>query len=297
MADHGSARLRELLFSRCDVDAIVGFDNRDGVFAVHRSIRFLLLTATGGTADARRSPAALASGIRPRSSPAGPENDDVVVSGPGHSRILERLTGPDLALPEFISRLDVTIAERAAALFRPLGDAAGWAARFGRELNATDDRESLVARRAAACRSSRENRSSRSASTSAGARWSIAPAPPTGCSAAGIAGWRLAYRDVASATNRTTLIAAMLPPAPQRHTRCSACARPLPRRAQHFLCGLFNSFVVNYLVRLARDHARHDGDRRATADPDARRGSGCVREIVQHRGRLSAVRLKADPRP
>ena len=29
------------------------------------------------------------------------------------------------------------------------------------------------------------------------------------------------------------------------------CLRtPLPSPAQHFLCGLFNSFVVNYLVRL-----------------------------------------------
>src|SRR5205823_14052769 len=61
---------------------------------------------------------------------------------------------------------------------------------------------------------------------------------------------RLAYRDVASATNRVTLIAAVLPP------RCISthtvfCLRtPLPARAQYFLCGLFNSFVVNYLVRL-----------------------------------------------
>ena len=61
---------------------------------------------------------------------------------------------------------------------------------------------------------------------------------------------RLAYRDVASATNRLTLIAAILPP------RCVSthtvfCLRtPLPLADQHFLCGLFNSFIVNYLVRL-----------------------------------------------
>jgi hypothetical protein len=47
-----------------------------------------------------------------------------------------------------------------------------------------------------------------------------------------------------------TLIAAVLP------SRCVSthtvfCLRtPLPSRAQHLLCGLFNSFVVNYLVRL-----------------------------------------------
>ena len=61
---------------------------------------------------------------------------------------------------------------------------------------------------------------------------------------------RLAYRDVASATNRLTLIAAILP-AGCVSTHTVFCLRtPLPLRDQHFLCGLFNSFVVNYLVRL-----------------------------------------------
>ena len=61
---------------------------------------------------------------------------------------------------------------------------------------------------------------------------------------------RLAYRDVASATNRLTLIAAILP-ADCVSTHTVFCLRtPLPADAQHLLCGLFNSFVVNYLVRL-----------------------------------------------
>src|SRR5206468_11806428 len=61
---------------------------------------------------------------------------------------------------------------------------------------------------------------------------------------------RLAYRDVASATNRTTLIAAVLP-AGCVSTHTVFCLRTgLPLEAQHFLCGLFNSLVVNYLVRL-----------------------------------------------
>jgi hypothetical protein len=61
---------------------------------------------------------------------------------------------------------------------------------------------------------------------------------------------RLAYRDVASATNRVTLIAALLP-ANCVSTHTVFCLRaPLPLRAQHFLCGLFNSLVVNFLVRL-----------------------------------------------
>jgi hypothetical protein len=61
---------------------------------------------------------------------------------------------------------------------------------------------------------------------------------------------RLGYRDVASAANRLTLIAAVLP-AGCVSTHTVFCLRSaLPGRAHHFLCGLFNSFVVNYLVRL-----------------------------------------------
>src|SRR6185295_11448125 len=47
-----------------------------------------------------------------------------------------------------------------------------------------------------------------------------------------------------------TLIAAVLPGGCVS-THTVFCLRtPLPPSAQHFLCGLFNSFVVNYLVRL-----------------------------------------------
>jgi len=62
--------------------------------------------------------------------------------------------------------------------------------------------------------------------------------------------WRLAYRDVASATNRLTLIAALMPPG-VASTHTVFCLRTnLPLHAQRFLCGMFNSLVVNFLVRL-----------------------------------------------
>src|SRR4029450_10132522 len=61
---------------------------------------------------------------------------------------------------------------------------------------------------------------------------------------------RLAYRDVASASNRLTLIAAVLPPGCVS-THTVFCLRtPAALRDQYLLCGLFNSFVLNYLVRL-----------------------------------------------
>jgi hypothetical protein len=60
---------------------------------------------------------------------------------------------------------------------------------------------------------------------------------------------RLAYRDVASATNRLTLIAAIIP-ADAVTTHTLFCVKTaLPVDAQHVLCALLNSFVANYLIR------------------------------------------------
>jgi hypothetical protein len=61
---------------------------------------------------------------------------------------------------------------------------------------------------------------------------------------------RLAYRDVASPANRLTLIAAIVP-AGVLTTHTLFCVKEeLDEEVQLFLCGMFNSFVANYLVRL-----------------------------------------------
>jgi hypothetical protein len=61
---------------------------------------------------------------------------------------------------------------------------------------------------------------------------------------------RIAYRDVASATNKLTLIAARLP-AGVVSTHTVFCLKtPLADRAQWCLLALLNSLVANYLVRM-----------------------------------------------
>ena len=162
--DHGSSRLRSRLLGRCDVDALVGFDNRRGVFPIHRSVRFLLLTATAGSPTrtiacrlGEHDPAVL-EGI-------GDEPADVNPSFPLRitTALLERISGAELTIPDLRSAVDLAIAERAATLFAPLGSHAGWTAHFGRELNATDDRAHF---HDAGCRSSKASRSSRFTSRS-----------------------------------------------------------------------------------------------------------------------------------
>jgi hypothetical protein len=249
--DHGSAALRRMLLSRCHVDAIVGMDNHRGVFPIHRSVRFLLVTATHGSPA---GPIAWRLGV---DDPTDLESvgDEPADASPWFPvrvspALVERISGPGLVLPNLRSASDLAIVERAASLFPPLGSASGWSVRFGRELNVSEDRGAF-----------RDGRHGlpvvegkhlepfrvaldavRRSIGAADARRLLRPdrynLP------------RLAYRDVASATNRLTLIAAVLP-AGCVSTHTVFCLRtPLPSRHQHFLCGLFNSFVVNYLVRL-----------------------------------------------
>src|SRR5207249_3098472 len=220
------------------------------VFPIHRSVRFLLLTATSGSPTGEiacrlgeRDPAALETlAEEPSFSPAFP----VRIS----PALIERVSGNDLAIPEFRTAMDVAIAERAATLFPPLGDESGWRARFGRELNATEDRRHfqpaatgvpiVEGKQLTPFRVALE--SSRHSIPEHTVRQLIGSARHERA--------RLGYRDVASASNRVTLIAAILP-AGCVTTHTVFCLRtPLDLMCQHFLCGMFNSFVVNYLVRL-----------------------------------------------
>jgi hypothetical protein len=249
--DHGSAPLRRLLLSRCDVDAIVGMDNHCGVFPIHRSVRFLLVTASRG-APTRQIACRFGVAAAADLESIGEEPADISTWFPVRlaPALLERISGPDLVIPHVRGATDVAIVERAASLFPPLGGMTGWSASFGRELNASDDRGAFRGARQGlpvvegkhiapfhvALDAARHGIGSADARRLLRSDRHQRP--------------RLAYRDVASSTNRLTLIAAVLPGGCVS-THTVFCLRtPLPPRSQHFLCGLFNSFVVNYLVRL-----------------------------------------------
>jgi hypothetical protein len=67
--------------------------------------------------------------------------------------------------------------------------------------------------------------------------------------------YRLCFRDVASNTNERTMISAVLPPCFFGHTVSAVRvldadgAEILPKPVQAFLCGVWNSFAVDYMVR------------------------------------------------
>jgi hypothetical protein len=266
--DHGCAALRRHVLDRTSVDAWVSVENRDALFPIHRGLKFVLLCATaeGSTAALPfragvRSPEAL-----DRMPDVGPDPEAVAIPRP----LLERLSGPQTAIPEIRSGDDLALVARLTFAHSALGDADGWDVRFGRELNATEDRGYFVELMGPA----EAGRYGRPTGKAGGHR---APYPvvegkqiqpfsvDVGASRfavpAGVAGRlldpartfgraRLAYRDVSSATNRVTLIAAILP-AGVVTTHTLFCMKSLlDLTSQRVLCALFNSFVANYLVRL-----------------------------------------------
>ena len=247
--DHGAAHLRRRLLQDCDVDALVGLDNRRNVFAIHRSVKFLLTTATKGapttSISCRLGESDLASLDASADQPPASSSWFRVHLTPA---FLQRVSGDTLTIPEFRDATDLAIVERAVTLFPPLGSDAGWAARFGRELNATDDRAHFG--RSGLPVIDGKHVDPFHARVRGGDRFISAAAARRRLPGAPFEHARLAYRDVAGATNRLTLIAAILPSGCVSTHTLFCLRNRLPLAVQHLLCGLFNSLVVNYLVRM-----------------------------------------------
>jgi N-6 DNA Methylase/Eco57I restriction-modification methylase len=252
--DHGAAPLRRALLEHTAIDSLISFENRDGVFPIHRGLKFLLLFATTGRETGFlpcrfgvRNPDSL-----DELSEMGPVSGAIVVT----RALLERLSGDELAIPDVRNREDVELLGHLAFAAPALGSAEGWNVTFGRELNATEDRQYFRAASSGHDASSVpviEGKHLRPFGVDLDrAAYRISSRIADRLLGAGRAfrRSRLAYRDVAAATNRLTLIAAIVP-AGAVTTHTVFCLKdPLPEDDQWFLCGMFNSFVANYFVRL-----------------------------------------------
>jgi hypothetical protein len=252
--DVGSGGLRRALLDRTKVDTWITFDNRRAIFPIHRSVRFLLLAGTAGgqttavrLTDGGSDPAGLS---RLPDNPGAESSDAHVAVSRG---FLERWDPVHLTVPWVTSRAAMEVAAR--ALETPaLGHAGGWGVTFGRELNASDNRADLVSGRP-------EGRGELLPVVEGkhlrpfGVDVSAAASFIEPSRAAALLGnrWqrpRVCYRDVASSTNRLTLMAAVLPGGVVS-THTVFCARTALAAADAWcLTGLLNSLVVNYLVRL-----------------------------------------------
>jgi hypothetical protein len=142
----------------------------------------------------------------------------------------------------------VRFLQRITDEFPPLGAVEGWSARFSRELNATDDRKHFGRAGLPVV----EGKHLAPFQVRVGA---VRAFVPPGTAARLLPGGRyaqarLGYRDVSSVGNMRPLIAAVLPPNIVT-THTIFCLRTeVSRDATDFLCGVFNSLVMNHVVRL-----------------------------------------------
>ncbi len=246
--DHGCAALRRHVLDGTVVDTLVSIENRGRVFPIHRGLRFLLVCAT---AAARTRALQLRSGIR--SADALDSLPDIG-SDPAcivlERELIERFSGPQLAIPDVRSSADVEILAKIATNVPALGAVHGWNVRFGRELNATDDRPHLVeSGRGLPVVAGKQVQPF--VVELAGSRLRIPRSVARRLLREGaFERPRLAYRDVAAATNRLTLIAAIVPGGVVTTHTLFCMKEVLEEASQSFLCGVFNSYVANYLVRL-----------------------------------------------
>ena len=249
-ADDGAKELRLKLLDRSRVHTIVGVDNANGIFPVHRGLRFLVLVASpnGSTGTIRAR-----FGVRTLTEIDDlPGREDSLAPTAYPARLttatLTRVGGSGRRIPDARDLNQLTLLEQLMDRFPALGTTRGWSAEFGRELNATEDRASFG-------RSGLPVLEGKDISPFVA---TISPTAPrigdevarTRLPACPFERARLAYRDVSSVSNRVSLIAAIVP-ARVVTTHTLFCLRTrLPLARQHFLCALFNSFVLNAVVRM-----------------------------------------------
>ncbi len=299
-SDVGSADLRRVLMDCCQVDTWLGFDNRRAIFPIHRGVRFVLLAgASGGTTTTLPLSEGLTDAACLHQLPDLPRDDEGSVPRVRVTRAFLRQWDPvHLTIPALATPLDAAIAWRALAS-PALSASGGWDVRFGRELNATDDGSHFVTRGAGpALLPVVEGKHLRPFgidldSVERFVRPDAAARLLDTGSSFGIA--RVCYRDVASFSNRVTLIAALLPAGTVSTHTVFCSKRPLTPAEAWCLVGLLNSLVANYLVRLQM--TTHVTTALMARLPVPRPGPGAdaAREIARLAESLSTSSIDEDP--
>lgn len=244
LADHGASALRRHVLDHAAVDRVSILSNRDAHFPIHRSLRIVCTTATAGAAT---DGILVDDGPIWRASGRQGVVDDTARWLP--RALLRRATGEAEAIPSLRGAREIAVLDTIMAAPRLGGE--DWRLRFGRELNATEDRARFRTRPGAddlvvidgkhlgpfAVRVPQDGPwipEAEAAAVLPGAPWRS---------------WRLAYRDVSSPANSRSLIAGIVPPGCVS-THTVFCVRaPPPLATQLYLCGMLSSLVADWFVR------------------------------------------------
>jgi Putative DNA-binding domain len=267
-ADLGAKRLREMLLFECEVDSLFGLTNERYIFegVEHRQKFCILAFEKAGTTESFRA----AFRINTREAIARDKLDEFLNSPKEHlhlsTDLIRRLSPDSLSIMEFKNEMDVRIAEKMLT-FPLLGEqkAGTWNVHLTAEFHMTNDsgifkrgpgrnriplmEGKMIHQFDSAFASPRywvvekEGRE-----TILGER--ADPGQPLDYQT-----YRLAFRDVASNTNERTMIATVVGPGFLGNTLPAVTPRGddnkvlIDESQQLFLCAVFNSFTVDWLVR------------------------------------------------
>lgn len=270
----GAKGLRELLFEQTTVSGLFGFENRKAIFeGVHRMFKFVVLTFEKGGATERFPAAFMRHDVKELAE--FPRSGALQMA----TASIRKLSPAAYGLMEFRSDTDLAIAEKMTLPFPLLGDSVGaaWTARFHREFDMTNDSGLFHTRPGKSRLPLYEGKLIHQfthlfapdklrywVDEKAGRR-KILGRNADKEQRLDYQEYRLGFRDVASNTNERTLISTILPAdvflgnkVPALHIYEDAVAhdadekreRLIKGSEQLFLCACWNSFVVDYLIRM-----------------------------------------------
>jgi len=248
--DDGAGALRAALVDAGALDTVVGFDNARALFPIHRGLRFaVMVAAPGGAPRDTRARFGISSTDAIESLTASHDDPLPIQLS---AATLRRVGGQTRRIPDLRHDDDLGWLSRVMRAHPALGSEDGWKIRFSRELNATDDRKAFRPTRSRGCLPVADGKHIGPfvVHTDRCERF-ISPQLARQCLPdARFNRARLVYRDVSGVGNRFTLVAAVMP-AGVVTTHTLFCLRnDLPVAQQHFLCGVFNSDLLNRVVRL-----------------------------------------------
>ncbi|MHC4447112.1 MAG: Eco57I restriction-modification methylase domain-containing protein [Planctomycetota bacterium] len=146
-SDQGSRALRELLLRRCRWEWLFGFENRDGIFGIHRSFKFNAIIATKGPGPNGEGTRALRASFMnhdlenwscgPQGTPGRAEKSSALY----RRDQIEQFSPDSKAVLEIRSKRDLQVLERIYGNAVPLGDRGpdGWGITYVREFDMTND--------------------------------------------------------------------------------------------------------------------------------------------------------------
>ena len=267
-ADLGAKRLREMLLFECKVDSLFGLNNERHIFeAVHHSVKFCILAfEKSGSTESFRA----AFRINPREAISRDKLDEFLNSHKADLRLttdlIRRLSPDSLSIMEFKNEMDVRIAEKMAR-FPLLGEpiSGRWTVRLTSEFHMTGDSDIYRVQPSANSLPLFEGKMINQFTATFGKprywvrikdgrRRIIGSAADSGQRVEADY-YRVCFRSVARNTDERTMISAVLPPCFFGHSISAVRATDADGNqivsypVQIFLCAIWNSFAVDYLIR------------------------------------------------